>query len=112
MLVNKFNLSQSFNYTPHLFYKKTVQKSEINSFCIWTKGADFVCWYLEEIVEVSGPLAAAHDHPEVSGPVPGPDAVGCCHKPSKNKLLSVFLGQRRNMTFRRQSKKLLSLNIT
>ncbi len=25
MLVSSFNLSQSFNYTPYLFYKKTVQ---------------------------------------------------------------------------------------
>ncbi len=25
MLINCFNLSQSFNYTPYLFYKKTVQ---------------------------------------------------------------------------------------
>jgi len=35
MLVSSFNLSQSFNYTPYLFYKKRF-KSEINSFCIWT----------------------------------------------------------------------------
>ncbi len=34
MLVSSFNLSQSFNYTPYLFYKKQF-KSEINSFCIW-----------------------------------------------------------------------------
>ncbi len=25
MLVSSFNLLQSFNYTPYLFYKKTVQ---------------------------------------------------------------------------------------
>jgi hypothetical protein len=25
MLVSSFDLSQSFNYTPYLFYKKTVQ---------------------------------------------------------------------------------------
>jgi hypothetical protein len=25
MLVSSFNLSQSFNYTPYLFYQKTVQ---------------------------------------------------------------------------------------
>ena len=25
MLVSSFKLSQSFNYTPYLFYKKTVQ---------------------------------------------------------------------------------------
>ncbi len=25
MLVSSFNLSQSFNYTPYLFFKKTVQ---------------------------------------------------------------------------------------
>jgi hypothetical protein len=25
MLVNSFNLSQSFNYKPYLFYQKTVQ---------------------------------------------------------------------------------------
>ncbi len=37
MLVSSFNLSQSFNYTPYLFYKKLF-KSEINSFCIWTQG--------------------------------------------------------------------------
>jgi len=37
MLVSSFNLSQSFNYTPHLFYKKRF-KSEINSFCIWIHG--------------------------------------------------------------------------
>jgi hypothetical protein len=37
MLVSGFNLSQSFNYTPYLFYKKRF-KSEINSFCIWTLG--------------------------------------------------------------------------
>ncbi len=30
MLVSSFNLSQSFNYMPYLFFK-----SEINSFCIW-----------------------------------------------------------------------------
>jgi hypothetical protein len=35
MLVSSFNLSQSFNYTPYLFFKKAF-KSEINSFCIWT----------------------------------------------------------------------------
>jgi hypothetical protein len=35
MLVSSFNLSQSFIYTPLLFYKKQF-KSEINSFCIWT----------------------------------------------------------------------------
>ncbi len=35
MLVSSFNLSQSFNYIPYLFYKKRL-KSEINSFCIWT----------------------------------------------------------------------------
>ena len=34
MLVSSFNLWQSFNYTPYLFYKKRF-KSEINSFCIW-----------------------------------------------------------------------------
>ncbi len=31
-----FNLMQSFNYTPYLFYNKRF-KSEINSFCIWTQ---------------------------------------------------------------------------
>ncbi len=36
MLVSSFNLSQSFNYTPYLFYKKRL-KSEINSFCIWAQ---------------------------------------------------------------------------
>ncbi len=36
MLVSSFNLSQSFNYTPYLFYKKRF-KSEINSFCILTQ---------------------------------------------------------------------------
>jgi hypothetical protein len=36
MLVSSFNLSQSFNYTPYLFYKKRL-KSEINCFCIWTQ---------------------------------------------------------------------------
>ncbi len=35
MLVSSFNLSESFNYTLYLFYKKRF-KSEINSFCIWT----------------------------------------------------------------------------
>jgi hypothetical protein len=35
MLVTSFNLSQSFNYTAYLFYKKRF-KSEINCFCIWT----------------------------------------------------------------------------
>ncbi len=35
MLVSSFNLSQSFNYTSYLFYKKRF-KSEINSFYIWT----------------------------------------------------------------------------
>ncbi len=34
MLVSRFNLLQSFNYTPYLFYKKQL-KSEINSFCMW-----------------------------------------------------------------------------
>ncbi len=34
MLVSSFNLSQSFNFTPYLFYKKLF-KSEVNSFCIW-----------------------------------------------------------------------------
>jgi hypothetical protein len=28
MLISSFYLSQSFNYTPHLFYKKTVQIRE------------------------------------------------------------------------------------
>jgi hypothetical protein len=36
MLVSSFNLSQSFNYTPFLFYSKRF-KSEINSFCILTQ---------------------------------------------------------------------------
>jgi hypothetical protein len=36
MLVSSFNFLQSFNYTPYLFYKKRF-KSEINSFCIWTR---------------------------------------------------------------------------
>ncbi len=38
MLVNSFNLSQSFNYsyTPYLFYKKWF-KTEISCFCIRTK---------------------------------------------------------------------------
>ncbi len=35
MLVSSFNLSQSFDYTSYLFYKKQF-KSEINSFYIWT----------------------------------------------------------------------------
>ena len=35
-MVNSFNLLQSFNYMPNLFYKKRF-KSEINSFCIWTQ---------------------------------------------------------------------------
>ncbi len=35
MLVSSLNISQSFNYTPYLFYKKRFN-SEINSFCIWT----------------------------------------------------------------------------
>ncbi len=35
MFVSSFNLSQSFNYTPYLFYKKWF-KSQISSFCIWT----------------------------------------------------------------------------
>ena len=39
MLVSSFNLSQSFNYTPYLIYKKRF-KSEINSFCLWTLAAD------------------------------------------------------------------------
>jgi hypothetical protein len=33
MLFSSLNLSQSFNYTPYLFYKKRF-KSEISSFCI------------------------------------------------------------------------------
>ena len=36
MLVSSFNLSQSFDYMPYLFYKIRF-KSEINSFCIWTR---------------------------------------------------------------------------
>ncbi len=36
MLVSSFNLSQSFNDTPYLFYIKR-SKSEINSFCIWAQ---------------------------------------------------------------------------
>jgi hypothetical protein len=32
----QFNLLQSFNYLPYLFYKKR-SKSAINSFCIWTR---------------------------------------------------------------------------
>ncbi len=35
MLVSNFNLSQSLNYTPYLFYIKQF-KSEINSYCKWT----------------------------------------------------------------------------
>jgi hypothetical protein len=38
MLVSSFNLSQSFNYTPYLFYKKQL-KTEIDSLCIWTRDA-------------------------------------------------------------------------
>jgi hypothetical protein len=33
MLVSSFNLSQLFNYTPYLFYKKTVQI--INQFFLY-----------------------------------------------------------------------------
>jgi hypothetical protein len=33
MLVSSFNLSQSFNYTPYLFYKKTVQIRD--TFCLY-----------------------------------------------------------------------------
>ncbi len=33
MLVNSFNISQSFNYTPHLFKKQF--KTEINCFCTY-----------------------------------------------------------------------------
>jgi hypothetical protein len=39
MLVSSFNLSQSFNYAPYLFFKKWF-KSEINCFCILTLIAD------------------------------------------------------------------------
>ncbi len=39
MLISSFDLSQSFNYTPYLIYKKRF-KSEINSFCLWTLAAD------------------------------------------------------------------------
>ncbi len=46
MLVSTFNLSQSFNYTPYLFYNKCF-KSEINSFWIWAQ-SEFVMWYIEE----------------------------------------------------------------
>jgi hypothetical protein len=42
MSVSSFNLSQSFNYTPYLFYKKWF-KSEINFFCIWTQGVTKRC---------------------------------------------------------------------
>ena len=35
MMVSSFNLSQSFNYAPYLFYKKRF-KSEINCFCTRT----------------------------------------------------------------------------
>jgi hypothetical protein len=35
ILVSSFNLLQSFNYTPYLFYIKRF-KSEINAFCIRT----------------------------------------------------------------------------
>ncbi len=37
MLVSSFNLSQSFKYTPHLFYKKRF-KTEINSFLYMDPG--------------------------------------------------------------------------
>ncbi len=37
MLINSFNLSQSFNYTHYLFYKKRY-KTEIYCFCIRTLG--------------------------------------------------------------------------
>jgi hypothetical protein len=40
MSVSSFNLSQSFNYTPFLFYKRRF-KSEINSFCIRTPDYPF-----------------------------------------------------------------------
>ncbi len=52
MLVSSFNLLQSFNYTPYLFYKKLF-KSEINSFCIWIvsrynmNGRDLILKYRE-----------------------------------------------------------------
>jgi hypothetical protein len=36
MLVNRFNLSQSFNYAHYLFYNKLF-KTEINCFCIRTQ---------------------------------------------------------------------------
>jgi hypothetical protein len=42
MLVSSFNLSQSFNYMPYLFYKKRF-KSEIDSFCIWTLNVVYIC---------------------------------------------------------------------
>jgi hypothetical protein len=30
MLVSSFNLSQSFNYTPYLFYKKEIRRLSLN----------------------------------------------------------------------------------
>ncbi len=36
MLVSSFNLLQSFNYMPYLFYKQRF-KYEISPFCIWTR---------------------------------------------------------------------------
>ncbi len=57
MLVSSFNLSQSFNYTPYLFYLKKLFKSGINSFCIWTQWANAtVITLLRTFYAVSGVL--------------------------------------------------------
>ncbi len=56
MLVSSFTLSQSYNYTPYLFYKKWF-KSGINSFCVWTQWAKAtVITLLRTFYAVSGVL--------------------------------------------------------
>ncbi len=51
MLVSSFNLSQSFNYTPYLLYKKRF-KPDINSFCIWIQAVIFLLPSLNMIASV------------------------------------------------------------
>jgi hypothetical protein len=60
MLVSSFNLSQSFNYTPYLFFYKIRFKSEINYFCIWTltKYSAIPSWRSDLDGESLGLLAA------------------------------------------------------
>jgi hypothetical protein len=93
MLVSSFNLSQSFNYTPYLFYKKNRFKTEIISFCIRTLSAlifnnDLLRCLFLYISPWSIPAGRAERRPEERDSIPrgeGGSSLLTSTMPSKKK---------------------------